>query len=74
MKPGEVIVSLEESAILDNFEDAEERKELLSILDRQYADARRCLLNDNVLPHSITYNREKRGITIEFNRVNHGDA
>lgn len=70
MKPGEVIVSLEEGAILDSFEDAEERKELLSILDRQHKDARRCLLNDNVLPKSITYNGEKRGVTIEFNFLN----
>ncbi len=69
MKPGEVVVSLEEAAVLDHFDDAEERKELLSILDRQHKDARRCLLNDNVLPHSITYNGGKMGVTIEFNRV-----
>ena len=45
--------------------DEQDREELLSILDRQYKEARRCLNEDAVLPSSITYNglQRRAGVT-----------
>ena len=48
--------------------DEQDREELLSILDRQYKEARRCLNEDTVLPSSIAYNGQRAGVIIEFHK------
>ena len=47
----------------------EDRKELLSILEQVYTDARKIIENDRVLPSSITFNGEDVGVTIELRKV-----
>ena len=49
--------------------DSTDRDHLLRTLDTIYADARRALEEDNVLPASITFNGERVGITLKFRKI-----
>ena len=46
--------------------DEEYRKELIEIFNHFKGEVDFCLENHNILPASITHNKGKAGITIEF--------
>lgn len=49
--------------------DQSDRKELLSIFDKIAKDARESLVNDGVLPQSMTDNGKSVGVTIKFRKL-----
>ena len=49
--------------------DAEDRKELLEILDKEYKDAREIIENNRVIPERMTHNRGLVGVTIIFRKL-----
>ena len=49
--------------------DDKDRKELLRILDIEYAEARNLLLKEEALPSSMSHNSETVGVSIVFRKL-----
>ena len=49
--------------------DGKDRRELLSILDKEYADARDIIENNKPMPERMTHNGGRVGVTIVFRKI-----
>lgn len=49
--------------------DAEDRKELLEILDKQYKEAREIIENGKAIPNHMSCNFQRTGVTIHLRKL-----